>query len=305
MKTHMIRNSVKNFAVNSVYIFIPMGIIYLFVLIAIFSFVSAFTSALGGAISQLAVLIKDSAAQSGASVNEFIAYTLEELQGEGDIVEILKRLVDPQWLRSALEGFFGVLNQTSADFEQQFTGIVNNLISQTVAYIWVAVCLCAVGLSVANCVTGVAIRQRTAKRGVKKFIVAHTVVPIVQSIVLVAAVYLLSIIKLYGLLLFAVILLIMSGLSLLNAWLIHNDGTLKLKEVLTAKNILCQLAVSFLALLLNIVLAILLLMVNPLLAVLIMLPVFIYTINIADVNADSFICTVLENKRNGGGSPQA
>lgn len=295
MKNGLIKNSVKNFAVNAVYIFIPMGIIYLFLIVAIVTFTSALFSGVGGTIRELGALIRDSAEQSSVSVNEFISYTLTQLQDEGDIVEILKKLVNPQWVRATLEGFFGVLNQTSEGFEVQFTEIVNDFVSKVGACLTAAIWLCAAGMVLANFATGFAIRRRTARRDVKKFLIAHTIVPIVQSVIIVGAVFLLSVVKLYGLLLFAAILLIMSGVSLITAWLIHNDGSMKLKDVLSPANILSQLAVTLLALLFNVVTALLLLWLNPLLAVLIMLPVFIYTLNIADVNADSFICSQMEN----------
>lgn len=295
MNNTLIKNASKNFISNAVYIFIPMGIIYLFLLIGINFFISGFVQSLGTTISSLSDLIKTSAESSSASVNEFISYTLTELRGNGDIIEILKRVLNPQWVRNVFEGFFALLNESTEGFETQFTQIVNDFIRVNITYLIVTIIFCALGVILANFATGYAIRRRTAKRGIKKFIFAHTLFPLFQSLIIIGALFLLIIIKLYGILLFAALLFIMSGLSLINAWFIHRDGNIKLKEILTGKNILSQVVLSLLALLFNVVLTALLLLISPILAVLIMLPVLIYTLKIAEINADSFVCNKLEN----------
>ena len=73
-----------------------------------------------------------------------------------------------------------------------------------------------------------------------------------------------SVIKLYGILLFFAVLLILSGASLINAWIVHRDKELALSDVLTSKNVFTHLAANF-----------------------------IYTLNVADANADSFICSLV------------
>ncbi len=300
----MIKNSLRNFGANAVYIFIAMGIVYLFLLIGIVFMFTGVVANLKGAITDVAALIKTSADGSSATVNEFLSYTLDELKSYGDAAEILKRVFDPEWLKSTLKGFFDTLNASTAGFDGQFTDIVNDFSKSLVAIIAATGVWCSVGIMIANYVTRFAIRRKTAKRGVKKFIIAHTLAPFVQSVVIVGAVILLAVIKLYGLLLFAAILLIVSGLSLTSAWLIHRDGKLKLRDVVTFKNILTHLAASLILLAINLVLAVLLILINPVIAVLIMIPVFIYTLNIADVNAEYFVCAEISKTQSAQEQPQ-
>ena len=46
----MIKNSLKNFGKNLIYVFIPMGIVYLFLLIAVFSLIGVVFDAAGGVV---------------------------------------------------------------------------------------------------------------------------------------------------------------------------------------------------------------------------------------------------------------
>lgn len=295
MKTN-IKNSLKNFVSNSVFVFIPMGIFYLFLLIGIVFFVSGFYSALVETLTGLNGLV-ESAQNPAGSVNEFLAYLLGELKGT-DEGEFFGKILDAEWIRGVLSGFFGNSGGTGGGFEEEFFAIVEEFTGKASGYFTVMLLLWSLGIVLANYATGFAVRRRNAKRGVKKFLIAHTLVPIVQSLILLGAVFLLSILSLYGLFLFAAILILCSGMALTNAWLIQRDGSLRLKEILTPQNIFSHIAVTLIILLFDFAAALLLWLINSYLAILIMIPVFIYSIKILDVNAEFFICSLLKEREN-------
>ncbi len=298
-KNPLIRNSFKNFATNLLFIFIPMGIVYLFFLFAIFTFVTSFMQTASGTVSELASLIQLSSAESSASVREFFSYVLAELEGQGGVLGILRCVFDPQWIRDTLRGFFSVLSENSAGFEEQFGQIADRFVASVKTALGVAIGLCSLGLILANYATGYAVRRKTAKRDLKRFLLAHALVPLMQSIVQIGCVFLLTVIRLYGILLFAAIIFLLSGLALINAWIVYNDGKLKLKDVLTAENVLAQIVVSLIALALNVVIALLLMLLNPIFALLVTLPVMIYTLKIAEIGADSYVAAKVQAIENG------
>lgn len=292
----MIKTSLKNLFSNAVYLFIPMGIIYLFLLLAIFSFASGLFSGITVTFSQLSELIKTSAEQSSASLGEFFAYTVDQLGWDGDIFALLSKIFSPDWLRGVAEGFFGILNSNAENFGTQINDIIGSFVSSVTAYLHLAVWLCVAGIIAANCVTGYAVRRRAAKRGLKKAVIAHTVVPFLQALVIIGLSFLLKFVKLYGILLFAAVLIIMSGLSLFNAWLVHRGENLKLKQILTVKNVFSQIAAGTLVIIITLIPAAALAIANPLLGALIALPALIYALNVIEVNADSFVCAMCAPK---------
>lgn len=293
MKNSMIKNSIRTFFDHFVCLFVAMGVVYLFLLVAILFLLGAAAQNVTQTLSAMTALIHTSTEQSSAAVNEFLAYSIEQLSWNGDLIGFLRRILDIEWIRTTLRGFFDVLNASSEGFEEEFTAIATEFSRNLKASLTAAAVLCAAGIVAANFVTRFALRRRTVKHGLKRFLVAHTVVPVLQSLILIVALPLLAVIKMYGLLLFAALLLLASGLSLTCAWLVHRDKSLKLRTILTTENILSQLAVTGLALLFNLTLAGLLTLLDPVLAVLVMLPVAIYTFNVADINAETFICTRL------------
>ena len=289
-KNGMIRDFLRSVRENFIYLFIAMGIFYLFLLIAVFGFAAALMSTAGRTLTELGELIGSSVAQSSASLEEFFSYAFGQLQWDGNVLKFVLRLLDPAWIKETLLGFFEVLNVSSEGFEAEFTAIASAFASDLKAAFAAAATVCTLGIVLANYATRYAIRRRSVKRGLKRFIIAHTIVPVVQSIVLIGAILLLSVVHLYGILLFAAVLLLSSGISLLSAWLIHRDGTVRLGEVLTLRNMLSQLAVLGIVLLFDLLIGVGLLLINGLLALLIMIPFLLFSFNLADVNADRFIC---------------
>lgn len=292
----MLKTSLKNFAKNLLLLFVPMGLFYLFLLIALFAFVGASASDLSVAITKMGELIGNSADQSSASVTDFLSYAFAQINWTGNPVETIATIVNTRWIQNTVSGFFATLNQSSEGFEADFNQIVGNFVDKIVADFTVAVVTVVLGVILANYAMRFVLRRRTAKRNLKKFVIAHTLVPIVQSTLLIASLVLLSVLKLYSLPLLIVLLAILGAISISSAWLIHRDGTLKLKEVLTFKNVLQSMGVLALIALINIVVAVVLFAVNALFALLLTIPLVIYSANILDVNTESYVCSLIEQK---------
>lgn len=295
----MIKNALKNFFKNIMYVFVPMGIVYLVFLIAVFVLVGGLVQYAGTMLGSLSELIKTSAEASSASVNAFFAYSAEQLTKawNGNLWSFFRTIFETRWLQNTVVGFFNTLSQSTEGFEEQIAEIIGTFKTQTVALLSSTVVLCIVGVVLANFITGVAIRQRSARRNLKGFLLAHTVVPVVEALLLVGAGVLFAFIRYYTLLVIPVFVLIAAAISLTSSWIVHRDASLPRKEVVTVKNILIHLAAVGLILLINIVLAAALFFVNKLFAILIMIPVILYSLNIADVNPDIMVRALVEQRK--------
>lgn len=292
----MFKNAFKNFINNIVYIFVPMGIVYFFLLIAIFWFVNAVMGCTVEMISSLSELIRVSSEQSSTDVTAFLSYAFEQIDWNGNFFATLSEIADEKWLSNTVTGFFETLNASTEGFDESIAAILNDFSGTLRAYLSLAVSVCSLGVTLANFTTGWLLRRSVAKRTIKKTIVAHTVVPLVQSAVIVASMLLLYFIRFYGLLVFAAMLIISCAFSLTSSWIIHGKGKIKLRRVLTPKNIIKHIAILGLTFLVDALLALLLYFINPLLALLLMIPVVIYTLAVVNVNTDSYIVYLVKEE---------
>ena len=289
----MIKNGLKNFYKNLMYVFIPMGIVYLFFILAIFIFFTAFVSDFTKTANNIIALVGTSLEQSSSSIDEMFSYMISQLRWQGSLLGTIKHMIQSGWIKQTIVSFFETLNISSAGFEEQLTILINNFVSGIKAKLAVAITIGGIGLFLANFVTRYAVRRKTAKRGVKKFVIAHTLVPIFENIMMLGFLILLAFVKQYSLIAMFFMVIFNAVFSLISSWLIHRDGNLKLKSVLTEKNILKHMATLGIILLINIVLAVVLTLINLYFAILVMIPVVIYSINIADVNTDSYVLSLI------------
>ncbi len=298
----MIKNALKNFFKNLIYVFVPMGIVYLFFLIAVFIFIGSLVQIAGAMLSDVFSLIETSVSESSASVNDFFAYAFDQLEWNGSFIYMIVRAFQTRWLSNTVKGFLETLNVSSAGFGESFDAIIGDFMVKFGAIISAVVILCVIGIVLANFLTRVIVRKNTAKRGIRKFVVAHTILPIVQALFVVGAVVVLILIRYYGLLVVAALLIMSCVFSLTSSWVVHRSGDLKLKDVVTMRNVLTHLASVGVILLLNVGLAAAFYAINPLLAILIMIPVILYSLNIVGVNTDSFVCEMIDKRRAADGA---
>lgn len=290
----MIKNSLKNLGKNLVFIFVPMGIVYLFMLIAVFVFAGAAAGDIGATFSELSELLDKSLADSSEAIGDFFAYAMSQIDWNGNFGDTLQTLIDTNWLQNTFKGFVDTLSQSTEGFEQNVSDICARFAENMVADAAVAIALCVLGTLLANFATKFVLRSKLAKRSVKQFVIAHTLAPLAQTLLLVVSLALLATIRLYSLLVYAVFAVLMCILSLLSSYLIYRGNGLSLKQVMTAKNVLQHLASICIILLINFAVAVALCFINKLLAAILMIPILIYSANIIDVNSDSYVRAMAE-----------
>lgn len=295
----MIKNALKTFGKNLIYVFIPMGILYLIFILAVATFALSAAGDIGTALKELAELVHVSSEQSSASVNEFLAYSFGKIDWDASLFSIVGQMLDLDWLKETVYGFFATLNADTEGFGTQALAILQTLQGRLAAAFSLAVASVGVGIMLAIYATRFAVRRRSAKRGVKKFLLSHTVVPIAQTLVFYAFFALFSVIKLYGFLALVALLALLGILALLSSWLLHGREAMKFRDVLTARNLVQYAAVLGIFVLIDVAVALSVFFIDPILCVLITVPFAIYTLCIADIATDAYILSLAEAKGSG------
>lgn len=293
----MIKTSLKNFFKNLIYVFIPMGILYLFLLIAVLSLAGVAVRAVSATVSDTVALVSNSVEYSEDEVAVFLSEAFSKIDWHGDPFETVKTILATNWLTETVTGFFATLNRTTEGFDKEIGRIVANLKNSLVTGFVIAAVLIVIGIVAANYATRFAVRNKVAKRNFKQFVISYTLVPIFQTALLALSLWLLAAIKLYSLLVFAVFVAMLGVLSLCTSYLVYRDDALKLKNVLTVKNVLKHFAVLCIIAAIDVAVAILLWQLSPLFALLLIVPMVIYSANIADANTDSYVSSLVNGKQ--------
>ncbi|MDE6104962.1 MAG: hypothetical protein K2G38_04705 [Clostridia bacterium] len=292
----MIKNSLKNFFKNIIYLLIPMGIIYLVLLLVTFGFISSTLSNAKEMLTNLGELINNSVASSEQSVKEFFTYSINQIEWNGNFFDTVKSIINTHWLQNTVKGFLETLNATTEGFSDECNAIVSRFTGRLKAdFVFAAVCL-ILGVIAANYAVRFVLRRKTAKRSFKKAVLATCLLPVAHAVFVILAFVVISYLKYYSLILVFIIAAVSGLVSLTVSWLVHGDKKIKLNEVANAKNVLQHTASSAIILLINVVLAIILLQVNKILAVLIVLPTLIYSLNIIVLNTDSYVISLAAQK---------
>lgn len=293
----MLKQGLKTFWINLIYLFVAMGIFYLFLLLTIFGLVNSISANIGQTINEMSQVINSSLQSSATSINDFLAYSFNQINWNGSLMDAVRQMLDSSWLLNTIKGFLATLNASTEGFDESLKTIATTFSNKLILDVSLASAFLVVGICAANYATRFAIRRRSAKRNVKKFILANTVVPLVQAIVVVIFFIMLSISKIYGFLVNILLLILLEFLALLASWIIHNDGTIKLKKILTFKNVLNHFLINGLIVLIDIIICLVLLFINIFLAILVMIPLVIYSLNIIGVQSDVYVCSLIEKAK--------
>lgn len=291
----MIKNTLKIFFKNLIYVFVAMGIFYLFTIITIFLFATATIENLQKMLDETFALIQSATETSGHTLQDFLDYALAQIDTDGNLFDIIAQIIDTNWLQTTVKGFFETLNASVEGFGGDLTAIADNFVKSVQNTFAGAVTLLVLGGLCASYATRFVLRRKTAKRGVKKYLIAKFLGPLLQTGILVLALFVLSALRKFAILVYIGLAAVLAVIALASSWLIHRNGSIKFKDVVNAKNVVTYFVSVFLIFLICAAVAIVLFLISPLFAVLIMIPFSVYCLEIAGVSTDSFVCEMLKN----------
>ena len=292
----MYKNGMKNFFKNMLYIFVPMGIIYFFLIFTTYGAVENFIKIIEKMFGDIFVLIDKSVEGSGTAIQEFIDYSIAQIDWSQDFGTVIKEILNTEWLQNTVIGFLQTLDISVEGFTTGFNEIIQTFISSAIGILIVAVVICALGIVLADFVTGIVVRRKTAKRNIKQKILHLVLEPLLSASISVALFFLTITIKGYVILVFAAGAIVYEVFTLILAWLIHKDKTVKLKDVITPANIMLNIAVAATIIAIDIAVFLLLYLINIFVAVLIIVPILIYSFKIIDHNSESYVKSLLNKE---------
>lgn len=106
----MIKNILKNFFKNLIYIFIPMGCFYLCLLLLLFALADAAISTVGKTAADFSLLLNQSIEDSETLLADFFSYAFSQINQSEDFTEILKEIFSTEWISKTVYGFLDTLN---------------------------------------------------------------------------------------------------------------------------------------------------------------------------------------------------
>lgn len=285
----MIKNVLKNFFKNLIYIFVPMGIFYLCLLLILFSLAGAAIDAIKDTALELSSLFAQSVENSETLFADFFTYAFSRIDPKENFSDVLNEILTEDWIRQTVYGFVETLNVSVDVFRAGLDEIVERLAEKVVtATIVIAIAL-VLSLSFANFVTRFFLARKTAKKTLfqKCANLVLQVTLIAAAMKLASALITMHVsLPLLALLLYA---LLSAFFSLFSAWFVYRKKNLPFSAVVNWRNIKNHLLGSLLILALTTLAVALVALVNAVLALLVAVPLVVYCTNVIDVNADSYV----------------
>lgn len=291
----MIKNLLKNFFTNLVYVFVPMGIFYLFLIFGIITFASSFLNSTATFIDSSIAQVSSLGEQASDTVSNFFNDAVSSINFNDDFGSIFNQIFQTDFLNETIDNFLKLIqNNYSSAYDSILT------LSQTyqneivvAASIFAGIIVIALYLSSFAC--NFFVKRKVAKTSLFRKILSYGVDAIIKVVVMVIVAFL-TFLWSSSVYIAAIFFLLISGFSTLaSAYYQQRDKTLKFKEVVTLKNVLSFYAAD--AILLVVICALIFLIsivLGSLFSFLLLLPVLIYTFSNISYSAESYVASLRE-----------
>ncbi len=289
----MIKTTLKNFFKNIVYVFIPMGIIYLFLLISIFLFCTNFVQNLSSTITSLGGLLESTIVQSESSLADFFSYAIGRVDWHGDFLETLNTIFESNWINETIQGFIETIATSTEGMEEELNEIIAIFTGNIIISLFLVFILFILSIFIANFVTRFFIRKHLAQRTIKNTILAYTLIPILQVTAIVLFLILYVKVQYCSWLILILFLLLNNALSLISSWIVYRKKDLKLSSILNFKNFFSSILCTIMITLFDVIIFLLLLWMNAVIAFLLMIPIVIYSYGICDLQVDAYVYSLV------------
>ena len=269
----MIKNEIKNYLKNLLYVFLPVLLLYSVIVVIAFIMISNSISAMSNFLNSNIV------AEEGQE-KELINIAVDYLKTIDLSQFFVKLFSDPKYIPSLFEGFFTYLKENSFTITEETEALAEGYSQNVQSMIIAGLILYLVGILVCNILCSILIAKRCKLvTGFKR-----TIIKIILSSVVFATVISLTTIFLnkyeWMTLISASLLLLLNLIaSLITAWAVQKSEHMKFKKVVNFKNIVALLFISIFILLIyfGIHYGINLFIKNSVISSLISIPLYLYT----------------------------
>ena len=230
----MVITGLKNFWKNIKYIFVPLGTLFLSIIIAL----SVALPMLSDALDNMIGTVHGTIVNAQISIAELRRLFLDELSRlPGDPMDAIVHVLTTDWISETLNKVLASVDASVAQEEQLIVGAVNHFTDAALGAVAILFMCSVIGIIVGYWLVKSFIRSNIARRALRHVILAYiidTLLIIVFSAVS-ARIYLLwrpggIIAAIFTVILFGVV-------SLLEAYFLRGAGKIKFREVITFKNV--------------------------------------------------------------------
>lgn len=293
----VIKSNLQIFFKNILYVFIPMGIVYLAILVFLYNFITSSAQDVMNLINQISSLVGEQVDVGSESVVAYLNSVLQQINFHGSVADVLIQLFDGSFLKNAINGLLELLFENFDGAQGDINNLVNQTVNSLVRNLTVNLVLILLSIPVSSLLTSMAIRRSSARKTLPQKIISYIVKPI-------TFVFYTAIVFFFGALwspsifitLF-IILILNSYVSLFQAYVIYNDRHIKFREIVTLKNALFFFLSDVIIFAIVVLLVILFyLLFNVLYALILAIPFFIYTTNILSVGTEAYVYSKTRHK---------
>ncbi len=284
----MIKKGLQNFFHSLRYVFTPLGTMLLGLAVGLSVLVPGLLAALGTLIEGLRAL------SANADLNvDVLAGALRSSLGSLDWTRgggALRTVLSQEWLDSLInQTLRDILGMDFAAFQHEAAALIDAFAAEAVRKAVVFLVCWVLGFVAGFFVLRFQLRRDLARSGVLKTLAA-ALVNAVFLLLFLAALGAVHILLGWSVLLSTVLLfLLLSALSLLEAYLLHGRGAVELRRVVNWRTVWLFALTNLLIFLLFLALSLAALALDPLAGLFFALALLEVTVNVMDLNAESFL----------------
>lgn len=283
----MIKKGLKNFFHSLKYVFTPLGTMLLGLAVGLSVLIPGLLAALNTLTEGLRTL------SANANLNvDVLAGALRSSLGALDWRGggALRTIFSQEWLDGLITRTLrDILGMDFAAFQTQASALIDAFAAEAARKAVVFLVWWALGFAAGFFVLRFQLRRDLARSGVVKTLAA-ALMNAVFLLVFLAALGAVRILLGWSVLLSTVLLFVLlSLLSLLEAYLLHGRGAVELRRVVNAKTVGLYTLVNLLIFLLSLAVSLTVLALNPLAGLFLTLALLEITVNVMDLNAESFL----------------
>lgn len=284
----MIKNGLKTYFQSFLYVFMPLGALFLALLAAgtlLFGLVASHTQTFFSSVSSLY-------GEVNIDVDGLIAYLIEYLNGlsGGNSDTLISLIRQGQWLTDGVRAYFTEYNPEVLQYGEKFNVMLDVYVADIQKSIIWAYLVILLGVIGGWFLTKYIIRRDHAKRSLKKWLLNYVTDSILSATVVALVTWILSLWS-YGALITYFISGLMYGLiALLEAYLVHGYKKVDIKQVVTCRNAVLLMAVNLITTVISILITVLFAVVfNMIVALAVAYALVIFTFAVTSMNAEAYV----------------
>lgn len=284
----MVAHGLKNFFKSLKHFFIPLGTMFLGMMIGLSILLPGITAS----ISSLIDGVNQLSAKINLDFDALLECVLDEIAALdwNNFSESLHTMISGSWIYEVLMQMLStILGEDFASLQTEVGALMFNFAGNVISYTATFFAFWVIGFFAGAFLIKILIRRSIVKRSLWKVLLTYFVNSILTTAAVVISVFIFSIWS-YGVYISTVITLLLYGMiSLFQAYLLFGYRKIKLKNIVNAKNIGLYMLTNTLIFLIAIVFSVLVFLLNALTGFFVGLALIVIAFIVIELNAESYV----------------